>query len=153
MFFPDRVAALREMVRVLTPGGRLAVAVFDSLNNIPAYAAMAGVLERIAGKEAASALRFPFVLGDTDELASLFAAAGISSAVITSHKGTAHFASVRDMVQADVQGWFPLAQINLDERMVKAVVTEAETALEPFLIASRAVEFEVSVHTVTATKA
>jgi len=153
MFFPDRVAALREMVRVLTPGGRLAVAVFDSLNNIPAYAAMAAVLERIVGKEAASALRFPFVLGDTDELASLFAAAGISSAVITSHKGTAHFASVRDMVQADVQGWFPLAQIDLDEHMVKAVVTEAETALEPFLIASRAVEFEVSVHTITATKA
>lgn len=31
MFFTHRRAALQEMVRVLVPGGRLAVAVFDSL--------------------------------------------------------------------------------------------------------------------------
>jgi ubiquinone/menaquinone biosynthesis C-methylase UbiE len=153
MFFPDRHTALREMVRVLTPGGHLAVAVFDSLDTIPAYAAMATVLQRLVGKDTADALRFPFSLGDTEELSSIFAAAGITSAVITSQKGAARFPSVRAMVLADVKGWFPLAQINMDERTIEAVVTEAEAALEPFLTPDGAVEFQVSVHIVTATKA
>src|SRR5512134_552654 len=39
MFFRDRREALRQAVRVLTPDGCLAVAVWDSLDNIPAYAA------------------------------------------------------------------------------------------------------------------
>jgi ubiquinone/menaquinone biosynthesis C-methylase UbiE len=39
MFFTDRRQALREMLRVLAPGGHLAVAVWDSLANTPAYAA------------------------------------------------------------------------------------------------------------------
>ena len=39
MFFSDRPKALREMLRVLTPGGRLTAAEWDSLDRIPAYAA------------------------------------------------------------------------------------------------------------------
>ena len=38
MLFSDRHEALCEMLRVLTPGGRLAVAVWDSLDNTRAYA-------------------------------------------------------------------------------------------------------------------
>src|SRR5512134_2443995 len=45
MFFTDRHRALREMLRVLTPGGRLAVAVWDSLASNPAYAAEVALLE------------------------------------------------------------------------------------------------------------
>jgi SAM-dependent methyltransferase len=72
MFFTDRRQALREMLRVLTPGGRLAVAVWDSLDNIPAYASEVALLERMAGRQAADALRAPFVLGDRQDLATLF---------------------------------------------------------------------------------
>ena len=35
MFFDDRDQALREMLRVLRSGGRLAVAVWDSLDHTP----------------------------------------------------------------------------------------------------------------------
>src|SRR5262245_46335583 len=72
MFFTDRRQALREMLRVLAPGGRLAVAVWDSLGNIPAFACVVALLEQTAGRQAADALRAPFALGDRQELGALF---------------------------------------------------------------------------------
>lgn len=50
MLFTDRRQALREMLRVLAAGGRLAVAVWDSLANIPAYASEVALLEQTAGR-------------------------------------------------------------------------------------------------------
>jgi SAM-dependent methyltransferase len=77
MFFTDRRQALHEMWRVLAPGGRLAVAVWDSLENIPAYATEVALLEQVAGRRAADALRAPFVLGNRMDLARVFSAAGM----------------------------------------------------------------------------
>src|SRR5690606_31718220 len=73
MFFTDKVAALEEMARVLKPGGRLAVAVWDALENTPGYAAMTDLLRRLFGDEAARSLESPYSLGDTDRLRDLFA--------------------------------------------------------------------------------
>ena len=51
MFFSDRREALRQALRVLTPGERLTFAVWDSLDNIPVYAAEGALLERLAGRQ------------------------------------------------------------------------------------------------------
>lgn len=67
MFFSDRGQALSEMLRVLKPGGRLAVAVWERLENSEAYPIEVALLERLAGKAAADALRAPFVLGDKQD--------------------------------------------------------------------------------------
>ena len=72
MFFQDRAKAIGEMLRVLRPGGRLAVAVWDSLDRTPAYRAFVGLLDRLFGAGTAEALRSPFVLGDTAALRALF---------------------------------------------------------------------------------
>jgi ubiquinone/menaquinone biosynthesis C-methylase UbiE len=153
MFFRDREAALREMARVVVAGGRVGVAVFDRLDNIPAYRTMAGVFEEVVGKETADALRSPFALGDPQQLAALFAAAGMPAAKITTRKGTGRFASVRDMVLADVEGWFPFARIELNEAAIEAVIAQARAALQPFLTAGGAVEFHVSAHIAAMRKA
>jgi SAM-dependent methyltransferase len=153
MFFASKEAALREMSRVLVRGGRLAVAVFDALERNPAYEAMVGVFERVVGKDVAGALRLPFALGETKQLVSLFSGAGMPAAAITSREARARFASVRDMVRADVEGWFPFAGLALGEGQIEAVTREAERALRPYLTARGGVEFPISAHIVSATKA
>jgi len=75
-FFADRAAGLREMHRVLVPGGRLALAVWGPIEESPGFAALAAALERHAGPDAAAAARSPFALADPAELHGLLAGAG-----------------------------------------------------------------------------
>jgi SAM-dependent methyltransferase len=152
MFFTDRRQALREMVRVLTPGGRLAVAVWDSLDNIPAYASEVALLERTAGRQGADALRAPFVLGNRNDLATLFSEAGVASADITTHRGTAQFPSIRTMVEADLRGWLPVMGVILSEDQIGRILQDAAHALSSFATADGRATFHLSAHLVTARK-
>ncbi len=152
MFFTDRRQALREMQRVLAPGGLLAVAVWDSLTRTPAYAAEVAVLEQVAGSRAADALRAPFVLGDTAELAAIFASAGTPAAAITTHQGRAHFPSIRAMVEADLRGWLPMVGVVLTEAEIQQILAEAEHVLSGYVTAGGSVVFDAPAHIVTAAK-
>lgn len=152
MFFRDRPKALREMLRVLTPGGRLTAAVWDSLDHIPAYAAEVALLERIGGRQAADALRAPFVLGDPQKLATLFAGVEITSVSVTTHRGTARFPSIRSMVEADLRGWLPVMGVVLPEDQIRRILEEAEHVLDPYLTPDGRVTFESFAHIVTGTK-
>jgi SAM-dependent methyltransferase len=133
MFFPDQVAGLREMMRVLVPGGRLAVAVWGSLDDTPAYAAEVALVERLAGREAGEALRAPFVLGDPKRMAKLCAAAGIGEAQVSLWPGQGRFPSIRTMVEVDVRDWLQIVGVRLDEELIERILRESETALRPFL--------------------
>jgi len=152
MFFDDRHQALREMLRVLRPGGRLAVAVWDSLEHNPAYADEVVLVERLAGVLAADAIRAPFVLGDRGELAQLFTGAGVAEVTVTTNKGKARFPSVRAMVEADLRGWLPLMGIALPEEQVQSILQEAEEALGPYVNSDGTASFETSVHIVAGTR-
>lgn len=153
MFFGDREGALREMWRVLRPGGRLAVAVWASLADTPAYAAEVDLLARRAGAAAADALRLPYALGDSTELAALFARAGIGGARIESVVGRARFPSIRAMIETDVRGWLPLMGVELAEPVVQLLLSEAESVFRPFLAGDgTSVEFASPALIVSATR-
>lgn len=152
MFFTDRHQALREMLRVLAPGGRLAVAVWDSLDNIPAYAAEVGLLERVAGRPAADALRAPFVLGDRRELEVLFRETGVGSVQIATLRGTGRFPNIRSMVESDLRGWLPVMGVILPDEQVKQILEQAEEALGPYVTEPAPALFDLSAHIVTGAK-
>lgn len=146
MFFPDRTKSLREMLRVLTPGGHLAVAVWDSLDNIPAIAAEVALLERVAGQTAADALRAPFVLGNKAELEQLGRDAGISAPTVNTHPGTARFPSIRTLVEADLRGWLPVMGVMLEEETIQTVLGEVDRELRAYVDGSGRAVFEISAH-------
>lgn len=152
MFFSDREQALREMVRVLVPGGQLVVAVWDSLENIPAYAAEAALLERTAGKAAAEALSAPFMLGKRADLDTLFSKAGVASVEITTYHGTAQFPTLRTLVEADLRGWLPVMGVHLSEAQIYNILQAAEQDLSAYVTTEGRVSFPLSAQLITARK-
>ena len=152
MFFADRRQALVEMLRVLAPGGHLAVSVWERLERTPVYASEVSVLDRIAGSRAADALRAPFVLGDLDALGKLVADAGLPHAAITTYTGLARFPSVRSLLEADLRGWLPLMGVALPEDTIQTILIEAERALAEYAAPDGTLTFESPAHVVTARK-
>lgn len=68
-FFPDKVRALREMWRVVSPGGTLALGLFGVPS--PYTVALADALARYAGAAPAARLLTPYSLGDEQLLRSI----------------------------------------------------------------------------------
>ncbi|MEO5698834.1 MAG: hypothetical protein ABIQ60_17060 [Burkholderiaceae bacterium] len=118
---------------------------------MPAYAAEVDLLERVAGTAAADALRAPFVLGDRDQLAELFTAAGASAVAVATHRGRARFPSIRVMVEAELRGWLPVMGVTLNEDEIARILGAAEDALSAYS-SDAGVSFDLQAHLVTATR-
>jgi SAM-dependent methyltransferase len=87
-FFPDRLAALAEMRRVLVPGGRIAVATWGRLEANPWPTALAGAVTRLLGDEAGAGMAVVCDLGDPVELDSLLRGAGFEEVVVDAQERT-----------------------------------------------------------------
>ncbi len=129
MFFEDRAKALTEMARVARPGCPVTVATWAALEDTPGYAAMAALLERLFGAEAADALRAPYVLGDPTELGELLAGA-LDEVEVTTVEGQARFDSIDDWVHTDIRGWTLAEAIN--DTQYEVLLDEARRELARF---------------------
>ncbi|MDH3201077.1 MAG: class I SAM-dependent methyltransferase [Myxococcales bacterium] len=140
MFFQDQRAAVREMWRVLRPGGRLVVAVWDSVENAPGYAAVTSLLDRLFGGAIAELLKAPYSLGDPKALRSLLSSSGVIEPLVRRVDGEACFPSVRSWMHTDVRGW-TLAD-KLDDEQYERLVSGAEEELSRFVTSDGSVRFD-----------
>lgn len=140
MFFRDQHAAIREMWRVLRPGGRLAIAVWDSLENTPGYSAVTRLLARLFGDEIAELLRAPYNLGDARLLQALLRDSGVEKPQVLRFSGEACFPSIRSWMHTDVRGW-TLSE-KLDDQQFELLVSEAENELGRFVMPDGSVRFD-----------
>jgi len=148
MFFQDRRGAVAEMARVLRPGGQAAVAVWDSLDRTPGYAAAVALIHRLFGADTADLLRSPFCLGDPDELRTIFEPEPFSEVQVVSRTGTARFPSLRSWMFTDVRGW--TLGDRIDDEQFERLVREAESELARFVREDGSVEFASPAHIVVA---
>lgn len=150
MFFTDRHGAVREMLRVLDERGRIAVAVWDSLEKHAAYAREVEILDELAGTDAGDALRAPFVLGDAEALGSVFEEAGVDHVRVDTRVGTARFPSIRTLVEADLRGWLPVMGVHLSEDKIHEILRAAEDRMSD-LVTEDGVVFDSPAHIVSGT--
>lgn len=150
MFFPDRVAAIREMLRCARSGAPVVVAVWDRLERSEPYPTSVELFTRMAGPAAGDALRAPFVLGDTGALRGIFEDAGAATVEVDTRVGTAHFPSVRTMVEADLRGWLPVMGVDLDDDLIEEILAEAEELLADHVVDDGTMVFDAPAHIVVA---
>jgi ubiquinone/menaquinone biosynthesis C-methylase UbiE len=79
MFFADRHAALREMRRVLAPGGRVALSVFQDIARHPFYVALDRAIASHLGMSPVSEI---FALADSGMLAASLTDAGFRDVTV-----------------------------------------------------------------------
>lgn len=151
MFFEGPSTALREMMRVLKPGGRLAVAVCDALDHSPGYAVFTELLHRLFGEEVAQSFRAPFLCGDPDLLHSHCKDAGISDAKVARHEGKVHFDTVGALVSTERACAWTLGGV-LDEAQFERLLPKAKESLQPFVTPDGTVAFDMPALIVTAQK-
>ncbi len=151
-FFPDRVAALREMGRVASPGGRVALGILRSLDRHPVYAIFAEALGEHVGSDAAEMMGSPFALGAAEVLRASAREAGLREVTVQVSISEERFPSVADFVHWEAAS-SPLAAelARLDADQQASLVSRLEHDLSPYLD-DLGLVFHNETHIVTATR-
>lgn len=144
MFFGDRAGALESMARVLSPGGRMVVAVCGPLQDSPGYETFSNLLERLFGREVGDSFRAPFELGDSARLRLLSREAGLEQARIARRDGHVRFASIASLIASEKACTWTLGGM-LDDDQFERLLVACEDELRPFVAEDGTVVFDMPV--------
>jgi ubiquinone/menaquinone biosynthesis C-methylase UbiE len=147
MYFEDKAGAIREMIRVLKPGGVLAVTVWDTLDNNPGLAAEEYLWQQVFNGEVDET---PYSLGDIEALEKLFKSSDVNDIKITTREGTARFDSIESWIHTGAKGWTEDGA--LSDEQLEILLKTAEEELTIFKTPQGTVAFPTSAHIVTSKK-
>lgn len=130
-YFPDKPAALREMHRVLVPGGRAVLSVWKAPG--PYNVAVGDALERHVGVDTATRFRASRVVPDTGTLHGLLVDAGFREIQVRSIAMTIRLPALETFVLGHLSG-LPVADAvaALSEEQRAAMARQIKAALRPY---------------------
>jgi SAM-dependent methyltransferase len=102
-YFPDRPAAMREIARVLTPGGRVSLNVWGEISRQAFFSAFAEACGVFMGDEAERSFDVPFSLHTSEALHALAEGAGLKDAQVRFEHRTIRFPNVAQFAIGFVQ--------------------------------------------------
>jgi SAM-dependent methyltransferase len=150
MFFPDRAGALREMARVATAGGTVAVQVWDRLEAQAGFGPMYEAFSEHLGADALALEHSYWALGDLDLMGSLFEAAGLRVTGTRTRVGTVRYGSAGEAIATEIEAT-PLAE-RISQDTYRRLVETASEAMAPFVVEGGRVELPLKGHLITGAK-
>ena len=129
-FVPEPESAVREMRRVLSPGGRLAIGVCRPIEFAAGYLPLAEALKRHAGEGAETMMRSPFPAWSIEEVRKIVRAGGFGEVAVRIDVMSVRYPSAAEFVRREaacspLAG--PLGSMRAESRM--ALVQDLERAL------------------------
>jgi ubiquinone/menaquinone biosynthesis C-methylase UbiE len=132
-FFPDRLAALKEIRRVLAPGGCLGLTVWRSIQYNAGYQAIANALEQRISRSAAQMERGPFMLDDIGALREMLRQVGFDAihARIAIH--SVRFVSTEELLRQETVSWLGGVIGEISEETRAVLIRDLKTALANYM--------------------
>ena len=151
-YFLDRVQVVKEIHRVLKPGGRVVIAVWSSMEKSPGHMALFHALERRAGSSTAALVEETFAFSDSEEVKRLFADGGFPDALVVTRCENAIFASAEEFMRAIVVGSIMRrTEMQFSEETLSLMAADVDSGLEPY-VRENSLAFPVEAHLLTARK-
>ncbi len=148
MFFPDPAQALREMRRVVTARGTVAVQVWGRLESQPGYGPFFEAIARHVGPEAMNLIGTYWIHGDLDKLAALFESAGLQVTGTRTRLGTARFDSIDTVVMTEVEST-PL-RARITDKVYREILDDSRGVLRQFQTHDGGVAIPIQGHIIIA---
>jgi ubiquinone/menaquinone biosynthesis C-methylase UbiE len=133
-FFDDRDAALKEMHRVLRPGGRLAFSVLRSTKHNRTYQALIETFRQHGGDDLGTMMQSPFRDWSVEDLRSMVTVAGFETVSVTIGLITARFPSVPEFIEQELSS-SPLSDIvaTMEDSVRDAITHDVSTGLRDYI--------------------
>ena len=138
-FFPDRPRALKEMVRVLKPRGRVGLSVYSAIEQTPAAHAFVQALDKHLGAESSRTKRSEHLSCDAQEVGTWAKQAGFGVVDVVTVAKQITFPSMLDYVRFQLTAT-PMAALLKEkdtaerERLIGSIAADTASRLDPSML-------------------
>ncbi|HET7887830.1 MAG TPA: methyltransferase domain-containing protein [Bradyrhizobium sp.] len=154
-FFPDKQAALAQMVRVLKPGGRAGLSVYSAIERTPAAQAFVQALDQHLGTESSRTKRSEHLSCEAQEVGVWAKQAGFDAVEVLTVAKPITFPSTLDYVRFQLTAT-PMAGLLKDkaaterERLIVSIADDTASRLDRAMLSHGRLTFPQESFVVTA---